>query len=73
MPARLSIIDWIVALRPGEATEVRDRGLTYLKLECFRAALTDLERYLELAPAADDLNEIRGCVVGLRRSAARLN
>jgi regulator of sirC expression with transglutaminase-like and TPR domain len=69
----LSIIDWIVALRPGEATEVRDRGLTYLKLECFRAALADLERYLELAPAADDLNEIRGCVVGLRRSAARLN
>ena len=69
----LSIIDCIVALRPGEATEVRDRGLTYLKLECFRAALTDLEHYLELAPAADDLNEIRGCVVGLRRSAARLN
>jgi len=69
----LAIIDWIVALRPGEATEVRDRGLTYLKLECFRAALTDLEHYLELAPAADDLNEIRGCVVELRRTAARLN
>ena len=69
----LAIIDWIVALRPGEATEVRDRGLTYLKLECFRAALTDLEHYLELTPAAEDLNEIRGCVVELRRTAARLN
>jgi regulator of sirC expression with transglutaminase-like and TPR domain len=69
----LSIIDWIVALRPGEAGEVRDRGLTYLKLECFRAALEDLERYLQMMPAADDLNEIRGCVVELRRSSVRLN
>jgi regulator of sirC expression with transglutaminase-like and TPR domain len=69
----LSIIDWIVALRPGDVGEVRDRGLTYLKLECFRAALEDLERYLELVPAAEDLNEIRGCVLELRRSAARLN
>ncbi len=69
----LCVIDWIVALSPGEAAEVRDRGLTYLKLECFRAALEDLEHYLERVPAADDLDEIRGCVVELRRSAARLN
>ena len=69
----LSIIDWIVVLRPAEAGEVRDRGFAYLKLECFRAALEDLERYLQMAPAADDLDEIRGHVVGLRRSTARLN
>jgi regulator of sirC expression with transglutaminase-like and TPR domain len=69
----LGVIDWIVALSPGEAAEVRDRGLTYLKLECFRAALEDLEHYLERVPAAEDLDEIRGCVVELRRSAARLN
>jgi regulator of sirC expression with transglutaminase-like and TPR domain len=69
----LSVIDWLVALRPGEAAEIRDRGLTYLKLECFRAALEDLEHYLEMTPAAADLDEIRGCVLELRRSAARLN
>ncbi len=69
----LSIIDWTVVLLPGEAGEVRDRGLAYLKLECFRAALEDLERYLQMAPAAEDLDEIRGHVVGLRRSTARLN
>jgi regulator of sirC expression with transglutaminase-like and TPR domain len=69
----LSIIDWIVVLLPAEAGEVRDRGFAYLKLECFRAALEDLERYLQMAPAADDLDEIRGHVVGLRRSTARLN
>ncbi len=69
----LPIIDWLLALRPGEAVEMRDRGLTYLKLECFRAALEDLEHYLEMTPAAPDLDEIRGCVLELRRSAARLN
>ena len=69
----LSIIDWTVALTPGEAAEVRDRGLTYLRLECFRAALENLERYMQMAPAAADLDEIRGHVVGLRRSTARLN
>ena len=69
----LSWIDWILAVAPGEAAEVRDRGLAYLKLECFRAALQDLEHYLEMAPTADDMHEIRSHVVELRRSASRLN
>jgi regulator of sirC expression with transglutaminase-like and TPR domain len=47
--------------------------MTYLKLECFRAALADLERYLELAPGADDVEDIRGQVIELRRTTARLN
>jgi regulator of sirC expression with transglutaminase-like and TPR domain len=38
-----------------------------------RAALSDFESYLELAPAAADLEEIRSRVIELRRSAARLN
>jgi regulator of sirC expression with transglutaminase-like and TPR domain len=69
----LVIIDWLVAVSPQEIGEVRDRGLAYLKLECFRAALEDLERYLELAPGADDLDDVRGYVIELRRTAARLN
>jgi len=69
----LATVDWIVLIHPGEATELRDRGLAYLKLECIRAALADLERYLELAPAADDLEEIRAHVIELRGRAARLN
>ena len=69
----LATIDWICVVNPQDAGEVRDRGMTYLKLECFRAALADLERYLELAPSADDLEDIRGQVIELRRTAARLN
>ena len=69
----LSAIDWIIAITPGEAAELRDRGLTYVKLECFRAALEDLERYLQMVPSAADIDEIRSHVVELRMSAARLN
>jgi len=69
----LSVMDWIVSVVPGDATEVRDRGLLYLQLEGFRAALRDLERYLALAPSADDAQQIRGHVVELRQTVARLN
>jgi regulator of sirC expression with transglutaminase-like and TPR domain len=69
----LSVMDWIIALAPADASEVRDRGLLYLKLECFRAALGDLERYLELAPVAEDTEEIGSRVVELRKAASRLN
>lgn len=69
----LATIDWICTVNPRDAGELRDRGMTYLKLECFRAALADLERYLELAPGADDVEEVRGQVIELRRTAARLN
>jgi regulator of sirC expression with transglutaminase-like and TPR domain len=69
----LSLMDWIIALLPADAAAVRERGLLYVKLECFRAALEDLQRYLDLAPEADDVNEIRQQVAELRRTAARLN
>jgi regulator of sirC expression with transglutaminase-like and TPR domain len=69
----LSVMDWIVSVVPGDAAEVRDRGLLFLRMEGFRAALSDLERYLALAPSADDAQQIRGHVVELRRTVARLN
>jgi regulator of sirC expression with transglutaminase-like and TPR domain len=69
----LPILHWIIYAAPGDSDELRDRGMTYLKLECFRAALTDLEKYLEMAPAAEDCDEVRGRVVDLRRTASRLN
>jgi regulator of sirC expression with transglutaminase-like and TPR domain len=52
---------------------VRDRGLVHLRLECLRAALADLERYLELAPEAPDADQIRVRVIELRARTARLN
>lgn len=69
----LTILDMIIALAPDAAAEVRDRGIVYLRLECFRAALDDFERYIELAPTAADAGLIRKGVVELRKAAARLN
>jgi regulator of sirC expression with transglutaminase-like and TPR domain len=63
----------ILELDPRAAEEYRDRGATYLELECFRAALTDYERYLQLRPKADDAEAVRGKVAELQRLAARLN
>jgi regulator of sirC expression with transglutaminase-like and TPR domain len=69
----LSIMGWIILLAPDDAAETRERGLLFQELECFRAALEDLERYLQLAPAAPDADEVRRRVVGLRLAASRLN
>jgi regulator of sirC expression with transglutaminase-like and TPR domain len=69
----LSLMEWIIALSPADASQVRDRGLLYLQLECFRAALEDLERYLTLAPDADDAAEIHHRVIDLRQTVKRLN
>ena len=69
----LSAMEWLIALGPTDAAQVRERGLLYLQLECFRAALEDLQQYLILAPGADDADEIRHRVLHLRQTAARLN
>jgi regulator of sirC expression with transglutaminase-like and TPR domain len=69
----LAASDWVIALAPADAAEVRERGLLYLQLECFRPALEDLQRYLKLAPEAGDADEIRVRVLELRHAAARLN
>lgn len=69
----LSVMEWIITLSPADANEVRDRGLLYRNLEGFRAALEDLERYLELAPDAEDAQEIREHVIELRKVVDRLN
>jgi len=69
----LSAMEWLIALSPTDAGQVRERGLLYLQLECFRAAQEDLQQYLTLAPGADDADEIRHHVLQLRQTTARLN
>lgn len=73
MRQALSAVDRILLIAPAEVHEVRDRGAIYQKLECFRAALTDFQRYLEAEPGAEDGDAIRERIIELQRSAARLN
>lgn len=73
LDSALTIMDWIVAADPRQAVEVRDRGMVYQEMECFRAAAADFERYLELAPGCSDGDLIRERLVELQRSVSLLN
>ncbi len=69
----LQVIQRMIAVAPQAAEEVRDRGLAYYQLDCFRAALADLQDYLKLRPGASDAAEIGDKVAALRLACARLN
>ena len=69
----LSISDLIIFATPDLAEEYRDRGMCYLNLECFRAALFDLQAYLKMLPMAQDADRVRSQMVELQSAAARLN
>ncbi len=69
----LSAVDRIIIAMPDSAEEYRDRGMFYANLECFRAALFDLQAYLKMLPVAQDVDVVREKVIELQAVAARLN
>lgn len=69
----LTATDRIISVMPDSAEEYRDRGMIYLNLECFRAALFDLQAYLKMLPVAMDADTVHQKVVELQAVAARLN
>ncbi len=69
----LKVMQRMVMVAPHAAEEVRDRGLAYYQLECFRAALADLEDYLDRRPDAPDAGAIKSKAAALRLVCARLN
>jgi len=66
----LSAAERLVILDPASAPEIRDRGVLYIKLECFQQAINDFEAYLRLAPDASDAEDIREQLVELKKGAA---
>lgn len=73
LPRGLSAIERILVIDPDNAHEVRDRGLVFQKLECFRGALDDLQRYLALELGAGDVDEIRARIIDLKGRVSGLN
>lgn len=69
----LWVTEHIICVTPDAAEEYRDRGMFYLNLECFRAALFDLKAYLTMLPTARDAESVRSRLVELQSAAARLN
>jgi regulator of sirC expression with transglutaminase-like and TPR domain len=69
----LEATDLLLVAVPDSADELRIRGLLYEQLECFGAALDDFRRYLVVAPAAQDAEQIRDRVARLARAAAAIH
>jgi regulator of sirC expression with transglutaminase-like and TPR domain len=69
----LEVLNRMIIVAPDSAAELRDRGFVYQRLECWRPALKDLAEYLERAPDAGDVDEVRAKMVDLSIRCARLN
>ncbi len=69
----LAVMHRMLLVMPESAEELRDRGLVYQRLECFRPALSDLQNYLRRWPQAPDASDIHGKIVELKQATTRLN
>lgn len=69
----LAVLNRMLVVAPEAAAELRDRGIVYQRMECYRAALKDLTAYLEREPQASDLDEVRARLMEVSARCARLN
>ena len=69
----LAAVDLLSPLVPVTPELLRVRGMLYERLECFGPALDDLRTYLDLAPDAPDVTDMRARVSRLARAAATLH
>jgi regulator of sirC expression with transglutaminase-like and TPR domain len=73
LESALAVMHRMLLVLPESAEQLRDRGLLYQELDCFRAALSDLQNYLRRRPEAPDASDIHARVVDLRLACGRLN
>ena len=66
----LSVMERILLLAPDHPVEVRDRGAIHHRMGHQQLAVRDFQRYLQLAPKAEDAKAIRAVMV---RTMAQLN
>jgi regulator of sirC expression with transglutaminase-like and TPR domain len=69
----LEVLNRMLLVAPDATAELRDRGIVYERLECYRAALNDLSAYAEREPDAPDLDDVRSRLIELSARCARLN
>lgn len=69
----LMACDRILLLNPTLPVELRDRGVVHFHLKHYSRAIHDLGTYIELAPLADDVEEVRQQVKIIRQLIAMMN
>jgi regulator of sirC expression with transglutaminase-like and TPR domain len=73
MESALAVMNRMLLVVPESAEELRDRGMLYRRLDCFRPALSDLQNYLRRRPQAPDAIDVRTAIVELHQAATRLH
>jgi len=70
--ARLLVVfDRLIDLLPNSAEELRDRGFLFARLGAPGAAVSDLQRYLELFPDAEDADAVQRWMERIAETAKR--
>lgn len=69
----VDVLTCLIQGNPGSAEEYKQRAIGQAQMRRYRAAINDLERYLELAPDAADRDGISRQLDHLRHSFATLN
>jgi len=69
----IEVIDLLIRVNPGSASEYRHRGALHVQNGNMTAARADLARYLQLAPEAADHDEVKEQLTKVQRWLASLN
>ncbi len=69
----LAAMDLIVSASPAAPEEYKQRAVVLLQLRRYRASMSDLDRYLKLAPAAEDRSDVVKQIEAIHRYLGALN
>lgn len=69
----LEMIQWILAIDPDAAAELKQRGLLYEAMGNFASAVLDFKHYLEAAPSAEDEQIIKRKITLLDGSRRKIH
>jgi len=65
--------EWILILDPNAVPEIKERGFFYEAIGDVQGAVRDLQRYLELAPAAEDVELVTATIERLRGTRSTIH
>ena len=69
----IEVMDLLIRINPRAADEYRNRGMLHAQGQNMTAARDDFERYLQLAPNAEDKQQVQEQLQSVRRWLASLN
>lgn len=72
-PKAYQINELVLALHPESTRELRQKAAFLIEMRRLPEAAATLDRYLELAPEAEDTAELKQTAVNLRKALAQMN